>query len=124
MARTLLTTLLLLTLLAPAWCDEKTYPWPGDADAWKKAVGQSLTLEGTAANARLGAVITEGSNTVLVGSMDSWPEEALGHKLRVTGRLTVKQVEAIAPNPAPEGVENSAEPVYYLEGPNWTRIDD
>lgn len=123
MARTILTTLLLLTLLAPAWCAEAD-PWPVDAAAWKEAVGKTLVLEGTAANAPVGAVITQDDHTVKVGTQDAWGEECLGHRLRVSGRLQVKEVEAIAPNPKPEGVDNTHEPVYYLEGPTWTRLDD
>lgn len=123
MARILLTTLMLLTLAAPGWCDE-SYPWPGNADAWAKAVGQTLTLEGDAVNGPVGAMLTNGPNTVKVGLQDSWPEVALGHKLRVTGRLAIKKPDVVDPNPKPEGVDNATETLYYLEGPNWTRLDD
>ena len=41
--RILITTLMLLALVTPGWCDE-SYPWPGDADSWSKAVGTTLTL--------------------------------------------------------------------------------
>ena len=66
--------------------------WPND---WSGHVGQTVTLEGMAANAKLGAVLKGKQGAIWIDGLDSWPEGYYsggdqGKHLRVTGTVIKK----------------------------------
>jgi len=51
-------------------------------------LGQLVTVEGVAQDAKLGAMLLiGGSRTIWIDSLDAWPPEARGKRVRVTGKL-------------------------------------
>jgi hypothetical protein len=64
--------------------------WPKD---WSKHLGQTVTLEGTAANAKLGALLLAGDGeSIWIDGLDQWPEGfysggSKGKRVRVTGTV-------------------------------------
>ena len=50
---------------------ERMIEWPND---WSVHVGQTVTLEGKAANAKLGAILKGKQGTIWIDGLDSWPE--------------------------------------------------
>jgi hypothetical protein len=59
---------------------------------WAGLLGQSITVEGTAQNAKLGAVLSDGGSSIWIDELDSWPEgfcvgEEPGKRVRVTGTV-------------------------------------
>ena len=54
---------------------------------WESKLGQVITVEGTAVNAKLGALVDTGSETLWIDGMHSWPEAAWDKRVKVTGRL-------------------------------------
>jgi hypothetical protein len=65
--------------------------WPND---WSGHIGQTVTLEGRAANAKLGAVLKGKEGAIWIDGLDSWPEGYVsggdGKHLRVTGTVIKK----------------------------------
>jgi hypothetical protein len=63
--------------------------WPKE---WSRHLGQPVTLEGTAANAKLGAVLEGEKDMIWIADLDSWPNgfypgAGKGKRLRVTGTV-------------------------------------
>jgi hypothetical protein len=63
--------------------------WPKD---WSAFLGRTVTLEGRAANAKLGALLDNGTNIIWIDGLDEWPEgfypgEGKGKRVRVTGTV-------------------------------------
>lgn len=63
--------------------------WPKD---WSKHIGQTVTLEGTAGNAKLGAMLHGNGQTIWIDGLDAWPEGYYqggdkGKRVRVTGKV-------------------------------------
>jgi hypothetical protein len=54
---------------------------------WESKLGQVITVEGTAVNAKLGALVDTGSETLWIDGMHSWPEDAWDKRVKVTGRV-------------------------------------
>ena len=57
---------------------------------WASVVGQRIVVEGTAANAKLGALLETETGNVWIDGLESWPEgfyqgPGTGKRLRVTG---------------------------------------
>ncbi|MBI5537488.1 MAG: hypothetical protein HY898_32495 [Deltaproteobacteria bacterium] len=57
---------------------------------WASVVGQRVVVDGTAANAKLGAMLETSAGVVWIDGLDSWPEgfyegQGKGKRLRVTG---------------------------------------
>jgi hypothetical protein len=71
---------------------ERVMAWPED---WSGHVGQTVTLEGTAADAKLGALLQGKQAAIWIDGVDSWPEGIYsggdqGKRLRVTGTVIKK----------------------------------
>ena len=70
--------------------NDQSQGWPKDLS---DKVGQTITLEGTAANAKLGAILLrEDQDIIWIDGLHSWPEGYYsggdrGKRLRVTGKL-------------------------------------
>jgi hypothetical protein len=69
--------------------DERPSGWPKD---WAKYLGQTVTLEGTAGNAKLGALLLGDADAIWIDGLDEWPEGFYsggdrGKRLRVTGEV-------------------------------------
>jgi hypothetical protein len=63
--------------------------WPRD---WSKHLGKTVTLEGTAGNATLGALLIGDSGDIWIDGLEQWPEgffpgEGKGKRLRVRGTV-------------------------------------
>lgn len=54
---------------------------------WESKLGQVIMVEGTAVNAKLGALVDTGSETLWIDGMHSWPESAWDRRVKVTGRV-------------------------------------
>src|SRR5262245_58909581 len=87
-------------LLAGLGCSEQIRTEPQQADRcprawpqnWASQIGKSITLEGTAANTKLGAVLLGESGEIWIDGLDAWPDGFYlggdrGKRLRVTGTV-------------------------------------
>lgn len=54
---------------------------------WESKLGQLVTVDGDAEDAKLGALLTAGSGTIWIDGLDAWPTEARGKRLQVTGKV-------------------------------------
>src|SRR5580765_6347328 len=66
--------------------------WPKD---WSGHLGQTVTLEGTAADAKLGALLQGKEDVIWIEALEAWPEGLYsggdrGKRLRVTGTVIRK----------------------------------
>ena len=59
----------------------------GTPSPWESKLGQVITVEGTAVNAKLGALVDTGSETLWIDGMHSWPEAAWDKRVKVMGRV-------------------------------------
>lgn len=58
----------------------------------KSSGGGSVTIEGTARDAKAGAVVLNADNEpIFIDGLTSWPDEFSGKQVRVTGVLVQKQ---------------------------------
>ena len=78
----------LLVALACAGCARASPP-PRD---WSAVAGQRIVVDGTAANAKRGALLETETGTVWIDGLESWPEgyyegDGTGKRLRVTGTV-------------------------------------
>lgn len=110
--------------------------WPED---WSAHVGRSVTLEGTAADAKLGALLQGDEGAIWIEGLDSWPEGFYfggdkGKRLRVVGTVTRKDdlpVFVQQPGQAPRaGVPVASEEErekakwrYLLSDAKWTVLE-
>jgi hypothetical protein len=81
-------------------------PWPQN---WSALLGQKVTLEGEAVNAKLGAMLMHGEDAIWIADKDSWPDGFYqggdhGRLVRVTGIV-------IERSDWPTFVRNSDEPM-------------
>src|SRR4051794_35401591 len=72
--------------------EEDGVKWPKD---WTKHLGQTMTLEGTAADAKFGALLEGGSGAIWIDGLEQWPEgfypgEGKGKRLWVSGTVIVR----------------------------------
>jgi hypothetical protein len=68
---------------------ERVMAWPPD---WSSHVGQTVTLEGTAVDAKLGALLQGQESAIWIDDLRAWPEgfysgHGQGKRLRVTGMV-------------------------------------
>jgi hypothetical protein len=110
--------------------------WPND---WSGHVGRTVTLEGTAADAKLGALLQGKDSAIWIDGLDSWPEGFSsggdrGKRLRVTGRLIKNDdLPVFVPRPgeAPQaGIPVTSEEErekakwrYLLKDAKWTVLE-
>jgi hypothetical protein len=116
--------------------ERRPIAWPED---WSKYVGRTVTLEGTAANAKLGAVLEGENGMIWIDGLDSWPEGFYlggdnGKRVRVTGTVIRKDdvpVYVQIPGDLPKGgisVANEEEREeakwrYLLKDARWTVVE-
>jgi hypothetical protein len=84
-------------------------------------VGQNITIEGVAHDAKLGAVILLSDRTpVYIKGLDSWDDALFKKRLQVTGRLRRRK---LAPDPevnaAGEVSHGAFGDDYILDGATW-----
>lgn len=110
--------------------------WPTD---WSKHLGKTLTLEGTAANAKLGALLLGKDNAIWIDGLQSWPKGFYqggdhGKRLRVTGTVIKRDdmpVFVEKPGEPPQAgmpVKSEAELEkakwrYVLKDAKWTVLE-
>jgi hypothetical protein len=110
-------------------------PWPKD---WSVLLGRSVTIEGTAVNAKLGALLL-GEGEIWIDGLDGWPEGFYlggdkGKRVRVTGIVIEKHdLPVFVPKPGelprtgmpvPEGTDlNEASQRFLLKDARWTLIE-
>ena len=71
------------------WRDPSPMNWPED---WSVLLGQTVTLEGRAGNAKLGALLESDGRILWIDGLNNWPEgfypgDGQGKRLRVTGTV-------------------------------------
>src|ERR1700722_11175683 len=70
---------------------ERVMAWPKD---WSGYLGQMVTLEGKAANSKLGALLLGKDEAIWIDGLDSWPvgfySGDQSKRLRVTGTVIMK----------------------------------
>jgi hypothetical protein len=111
--------------------------WPKD---WSKHLGQTVTLEGTAANTKLGAVLEGDGRDIWIDGLDRWPEVFYsggdnGKRLRVTG-IVIKRddlpVFVVEPGAVPQkgGISVQSEEElakakwrFLLKDAKWTVLE-
>src|SRR4051812_37010168 len=94
--------LVFLLLLFIAGCSQNPAPapvasqteaprtgWPED---WSRHLGETVTLEGKAANAKLGALLMGAKDEIWIDGLDAWPNgfykgSDKGKRLKVTGTV-------------------------------------
>ena len=54
-------------------------------------VGDEVTVEGQAGDAKLGAVIASTQRSYYIDGMGAWPEGVAGQQVRVTGRYITRE---------------------------------
>jgi hypothetical protein len=69
--------------------DGRAMEWPED---WSKHIGQTLTLEGRAVDAKLGALLEGEAGAVWIDGLDQWPQglcsaDGKGKRLLVSGTV-------------------------------------
>lgn len=74
------------------------------ADPLESKLGQLVTVEGIAEDAKLGALLLIGSHMVWIDGLHSWPKDARGKLVRVTGKV-------IERSDLPVFVERPGEPI-------------
>ena len=115
---------------------ERVMAWPND---WSGHVGQTVTLEGTAADAKLGALLQGKEGAIWIEGLDAWPEGFYsggdqGKRLRVIGTVIRKDdlpVFVQRPGEIPRaGIPVTSEEErerakwrYLLKGAKWTVLE-
>ena len=115
---------------------ERVMAWPTD---WSGHVGEAVTLEGTAVNAKLGALLQGPAGAIWIAELRAWPEgfyagSGQGKRLRVTGTvITRDDLPAFVQTPgtlprAGMPVQSEAEldrarRRYLLQGARWTVLE-
>src|SRR5262245_38185798 len=116
--------------------DERAATWPKD---WSRFLGQTITVEGTAADAKLGALLLGDSEEIWIDGLEEWPEGFYrggneGKRIRVTGTVIARddlpvfvQTEGI---PAKAGIPVASEEQlknakrrFLLRDAKWTVLD-
>lgn len=93
-------------------------------DAWTPFLGERITVEGTARNAKLGALVQMKHVAIWVDGLESWPGEwPAGTPVRVTGVVIQRDdMPVVHPNgPVSGGVPGSSTR-FLLQDPEWERL--
>ena len=55
--------------------------------SWEAKLGQVITVEGKAEDAKLGALLDQGADMIWIDGLDAWPRDLRGKHVRVTGKV-------------------------------------
>jgi hypothetical protein len=115
---------------------ERVIAWPKE---WSEYVGQTVTVEGTAANAKLGAFLLGKQESIWIEGLDAWPEGFYsggdqGKRVRVMGTVIRKDdvpVFVQKPGvPLPQGIPVASEEErekakwrYLLKDARWSVLE-
>jgi len=110
--------------------------WPKD---WSSLLGKTVTLEGTAADTKLGAMLVGKDNDIWIDGLHRWPEGFYlggdkGKRLRVTGTV-IRKDDLPAFVQKPGGIVQAGIPVesekelakakrrYLLKDAKWVVLE-
>lgn len=135
---------LLLLPLVLAGCSAAPVPSTPEppkpqANDWASQLGKVVTVEGNAANAKLGALLQVAEGAIWIDGLDAWPEGFYlggdqGKRIRVTGTV-IKKADMPVFVEKPGGLQGSGMPVkteaererlkwrYLLKDATWQVID-
>ena len=86
----------------------------------KKKTKPTTTLQGIAANEKLGAAVQADGRTIVLEGVNAWPEDMVGQGVSVTGSLLIKDFgPADMVNPSQRGSGK----VVFIEQAKWSRIE-
>ncbi len=114
MRMALCTLSLALCLLLPALSQQH----------WTPFLGERITVDGTAVNAKLGAMVQLKNLTIFVDGLEGWPSDwPAGTRVRVTGVVISRDdMPVVDPKgPISAGVEGSPTR-FLLSRPEWERL--
>jgi hypothetical protein len=107
--------------------------WPKD---WSPHLGQTVTVEGTAGNAKLGAVLQGAEGIIWIDGLEQWPEgfytgDARSKRLRVTGTVIERDdMPAFIGDSSRAGIPVQSEKElaqanrrFLLKDAKWTVLD-
>ncbi len=97
---------------------------------WEQRLGQQVTVQGIAKNAKLGAVLETSDGLLWLDGVLAWPEQVLGQQVSVSGMLNerhdlpvyVQEEGAPARSgiPLEEGTDlHQASQRFLLQDPSW-----
>jgi hypothetical protein len=100
---------------------------------WASKLGQTVTVEGDAQNAKLGALLETSQETVWIDGMQAWPDGIMGQRVRVTGRVIERRdlpvfvrrkgEPEIQGMPVPAGTDlDAASRRFLLADARWQRV--
>lgn len=110
-------------------------PDPDAAASWKAILGQEITVEGLAAEAKLGPMLINDTLSIWI-DLPQWDPSALGKRVRVTGTVIERSDVPVFvhdpkdPNtpagiPVPKGTDlKEAAKRFLLSKVKWTLIDN
>jgi len=108
-------------------------PTPRASSVWASKLGQTVTVEGEAQDAKLGALLETSQGTVWIDGMHSWPHGIMGQRVRVTGRVIErgdlpvfvrrKGEPEMQGMPVPAGTDlDAASRRFLLADAQWQRV--
>lgn len=59
----------------------------GAPSPWDSKLAQLVTVEGTAEDTKLGALLVQDEGSIWIDGLDAWPTELRGKRLQVTGKV-------------------------------------
>ena len=81
-----------------------------------------VTIEGTARDAKAGAVVVTDKGAIYVEKLESWPSALQGRKVRVTGVLVTEKLIPDPINERGELVQGAVGDQTLLRGATWTAV--
>jgi hypothetical protein len=116
--------------------EDRAMAWPKD---WSEHLGKNVTLEGTAANAKLGALLEGDRGAIWIDGLDRWPDgfylgQGKAKHLRVRGTVIKRDdlpVFVQKPGELPkagipvqsEGELEKAKSRFLLQNAKWTVLE-
>lgn len=112
----------------------ETPPQQAAQSPWASKLGQTVTVEGQAADAKLGALVEMESETIWIDGLDAWPSDVAWKRVQVTGTVIERhdlpvfvQREGepeMAGIPVPPGTDlRAASRRFLLKDARWKRAD-
>jgi hypothetical protein len=124
---------------SPSPREEPKVTWPA---SWASSLGRTVTVEGVALDAKLGAVVRggEGQGEIAIDQLAAWPPGYYlglqnGRRVRVTGRVIERADLPVFEEPAPGAPQSTGIPVpkgadlarasrhFLLADAKWTLLD-